>query len=221
MNGAEPPVPVQDPEEVRRIAERVLAGERFDEPPQSLVDRALEWIRDLWDRLFPDADPSVFEPGAGGTGGSSAFTVLVLVVAAVLLVVLARALRGTWRRGRRPHVADELDVDVEGRRSSAAWDDLARRLEAEGRWKDAMRARFGSLVERLVDRGVVADVPGRTSGEYRTDVRTALPEAAEAFAEAADLFDRAWYGDLPTGPDEAGRFTADAERVLDASGAGR
>jgi hypothetical protein len=222
VTALEPPVPVHDPDEVRRVADAVLAGDRFAEPPRSLVERFAAWLGDLWDRLFPDADPTAFDAGGGGSGGSSAVTVVVLVLAVVLLALLVRALRGTWKRSRRAdgHAA-ALDVDVEGRRSAAAWDDLARRLEAEGRWKDAMRARFGSLVERLVDRGVVDDVPGRTSGEYRGEVGHALPDAADDFAAAAELFERAWYGDLPTGPDEAGRFTEGAERVLAAAGARR
>jgi hypothetical protein len=136
------------------------------------------------------------------------------------VVVVVRSLRGSWRRRAKPRPA-ELDVDVAERRSAEAWDALARQLEAEGRWKDAMRARFGALVERLVDRGQVADIAGRTSGEYRTDVRSSLPEAADAFADAADLFDAAWYGDLPTGRDEAERFVRDAEHVLAASSGGR
>lgn len=221
MTSAPPPLPVHDPDEVRRVADEVLDRSQFDEPERSLVQRFLGWLGDLFDRFFGRDESTALDPtGGGGGGGSALVTIVVLAVAVVLVVAAARALRGTWwRRSRRAEEA--LDVDVEGRRSAAAWDELVRRLEAEGRWKDAMRARFGALVERLVDRGVVAEVPGRTTGEYRDDVRSTLPEVAGAFAEAADLFDRAWYGDLPTGPDEATRFTTDAERVLAAAGAGR
>jgi hypothetical protein len=217
---AEPPPPVHDPEEVRRLADEILSRSEFDVPEPSLLQRAIDWLLRQLERLFGgDGGSGGLESGGGGAGGSSLFTVLVLIVGLVLVVLVVRALRGTWVRRRRVEVED-LDVDVEGRRSAAAWDDLARRLEAEGRWKDGMRARFGSLVERLVDRGVVDDIPGRTTGEYRAEVRDALPEAGDAFSKAADLFDRAWYGDLPTGPAEAERFTADAERVLAAAGAG-
>jgi hypothetical protein len=216
---AEPPPPVHDPDEVRRAVEEVLGRDEFAEAEPSLLLRAVEWVLRQLERLFGgdgDREPTV-EVGGGGAGGSALVTVLVLLAAVVVVVVVVRALRGTWRR-RAPVARDDLDVDVHGRRDAAAWDDLARRLESEGRWKDGMRARFGSLVERLVDRGVVADVPGRTSGEYRADVRQALPEAGPPFAAAADLFDRAWYGDLPTGPAEAERFAADAEAVLAAAG---
>jgi hypothetical protein len=213
---AEPPVPIVDPEEVRRATDEVLARAAFDAPERSFVQRAVDWVLRQLDRLFGGDGDGSLGTGGGGRGGSSVFTILLLVLAIVLVVVVVRTLAGSWRR-RRP-APDPLEVDVEERRSAQAWDELARRLEAEGRWKDAMRARFGSLVERLVDDGLVADVPGRTSGEYRLDVRTSLPEVADAFADAADLFDRAWYGDLPTGPDEAQRFVQDAERVLAATG---
>jgi hypothetical protein len=219
---ADPPIPTQDPEEVRRIADEVLARSQFDAPERPLLRRVLDWVLRQLERIFGgDRDTGLdVEPGAGGSGGSSLFTLAVLLLAVVAVVLVVRALRGTWRRSRRPEPED-LDVDVEGRRTAEAWDALAERLEAEGRWKDAMRARFGSLVERLVDRGLVADMPGRTTGEYRVDVRSSLPEVADAFADAADLFDRAWYGDLPTGSTEAEAFTRRAELVLAAGEAGR
>jgi hypothetical protein len=218
---ADPPVPTRDPDDVRRLADEVLARREFDPPERSFVEQAVDWVLRQLDRLFGgDGGDGLPAGGGGGGGGSSLFTVLVLVVAVALVVAVVRSLAGTWQRRRRPP-ADELDVDVEERRSARAWDDLARRLEAEGRWKDAMRARFGSLVERLIEGGLVAEAPGRTSGEYRADVRASMPEVADAFAEAADLFDRAWYGDLPTGPAEAERFTRDAELVLAAGGGER
>ena len=214
------PVPEHDADEARRLADEILGRPEFAEPERSFFLRFVDWVVRQLERLFGgDGDPAQVGGEGGGAGGSAWFTVLLLVVAVALVVVVLRALQGTWT-GRRRVEDDPLDVDVEGRRDAAAWDELARRLEAEGRWKDAMRARFGSLVERLVEQGVVADVPGRTTGEYRREVRGALPEVGDDFAEASDLFDRAWYGDLPTGPEEAERFTTDAERVLAAVGAG-
>ena len=101
-------------------------------------------------------------------------------------------------------------IDVDGPEGEAA----ARRHEAAGEWKEGLRCRFRGLVERLIARGAIPDVPGRTAGEFRIDLRETLPDAAADFAGAADLFERAWYGDLPTGPDEAARFEGLAERVL-------
>jgi hypothetical protein len=208
-----PPPPTNDPEEVRRLADEILARREFAPKGRSWLERLLDWIARHLER-FLGANPDA--PGAA-TGGSRLFALAVLVVAVVVVVLVALRLRGTWHRRRRPP-PEPLDVDVETRRSANAWEQLAAQLEADGRWKEAMRARFGALVERLGDGGVVADVPGRTTGEYRADVRAAVPDVADEFAEAADLFDRAWYGDLPTGPTEAARFAEDAERVLAALG---
>ena len=148
------------------------AGRRDPRPPtsslrpdRSFVQRALDWILRQLERLFGgDGDGPV---GAGGWRW--------LRRLGVVHDPAARSpRRWSWSSssarsaGRGLAVAARilttLDVDVDVRRSASAWDELARRLEAEGRWKDAMRARFGSLVERLVDGGLVADVPGRTTG---------------------------------------------------------
>lgn len=209
-----------DPEEARRTADDVLSRSEFDEPEPTLFRRGVEWVLERLDRLFGrEGDEPVLGGGDAGAGGSSWFTILVLVVALVGTVLVARVLlRSGVLSRRQKRRSDELAVDVSERRSAQAWDELARRLEAEGRWKDALRARFGALVEQLIERGVVEDVPGRTTGEYRVQVRRALPDAGDDFAAAADLFDRAWYGDAPTGPDEAQRFVHDAERVLTSAG---
>ena len=60
---------------------------------------------------------------------------------------------------------------------------------------------------------MVDEVPGRTAGEYRTLVRGATPQLDEPFAGATELFERAWYGDEDTGPEEAATFHHLADRV--------
>ena len=44
-----------------------------------------------------------------------------------------------------------------------------------------------------------------------------MPAAAPEFSDAAELFDRAWYGNRTTGPDEAERFGELARRVEEQS----
>ena len=75
------------------------------------------------------------------------------------------------------------------------------------------------MVADLAARGVVDEVPGRTAGEYRTAVTRSTPAAAPDFSVATELFERAWYGAKPTGPDDSARFRELSERVL--MGAGR
>jgi hypothetical protein len=103
---------------------------------------------------------------------------------------------------------------TEPRRSAVNWRAEAERLEAEGNWKDALRCRYRSLVMELIERDVLRDVPGRTAGEYRVELREHAPTAATAFSGASELFERAWYGDLPTGATENERFQVLARDVL-------
>ena len=66
----------------------------------------------------------------------------------------------------------------------------------------------------LAERGILEEVPGRTAGEYRSELSLAAPGVAREFAGATDLFEAAWYGNRPTGEPEAGLFRDLAGRVL-------
>ena len=70
----------------------------------------------------------------------------------------------------------------------------------------------------LIDRGVLRDVPGRTAGEFRIELAETEPALTEPFAAASGLFEDAWYGDAPTGPDDAARFAELADTVQRGAG---
>jgi hypothetical protein len=201
---SELPVPDRDPETVRRLADDILSRPEFRRPQPSLFDRVMNWISD---RIA-----SVFD--ALGGGGSNALSWIVLVVAAVAAIYALVRIGRTVRRDPSVHEAVAVDVD----RSAADWRAEADRLEAQGKWKDALRCRYRALVADLVDRGVVQDVAGRTTGEYRREVASTLPTHATEFAGATELFERAWYGDEPTGEDESEQFRALSDGVLARSG---
>lgn len=69
-----------------------------------------------------------------------------------------------------------------------------------------MRCRYRALVGDLIAAGLLEDVPGRTTGEYRRDVAVRAPDRSSAYDEATELFELAWYADRATGPDENRRF---------------
>ena len=105
------------------------------------------------------------------------------------------------------------------RRGAAEWRADAESAERAGQWRLALRCRYRALVAELADKGLVEEVAGRTAGEYRAEMAGAAPGVAAPFAGATELFERAWYGDRPTGREEADRFRGLADEVL--AGVGR
>ena len=198
------PPPSAGSEEIRQGAEEILRRPEFQPPPRSLYQQALDKIGELLGEAI--------EAVVGGTSGA---VLAWLVLAAVVLVLVYLVVRGAQSGRRRADVMSMPVIDIDGEvgRAPGTWDAEAARLEGEGRWRDALRCRYRSLIAALAGAGVVDEIPGRTAGEYRTLVRQTRPQVDEPFAGATDLFERAWYGDEPTGPDESSDFRRLAERV--------
>jgi len=197
-----------DADEARRVAEQILSAPEYQEPAQSWWQKALQKVDEFISRIFGTLS------GSGG-GGSSiiGWIILVLAVAAAVTVVVL-AVRSI-RRSKRVKVEedDEAKPRRHRREPRLDWQAEAEKLEAEGRWRDGLRARYRALVGELSRQQVVDPAVSRTTGEHRREVGQAVPEAAPEFGDAAELFDRAWYGNRPTGPEESERFRDLARKV--------
>ncbi len=180
--------------EIRRVTSKVFERSEFDESP-SWIQRVLDWIS----RHLPSG--SVGSGGFAGAAGSLIGYVLMILLVLVVVVVVAVVVRGWVRRPRPDEPEIEIDEE-EPERTVGEWAAAAERFEAQGEWREALRCRYRELVGRLVDRGAVPPVPGRTTGELRIDVTATAPTAAGAFDEVSTLFELAWYADLPTGEAE-------------------
>jgi hypothetical protein len=202
------PPPDHDPDEVRRAADDILARPEFQAAEPSIWDDIRDWIGERFADLF--------SRGAEGAQGSPLFGYLVLAAAlAGVAYLLYRWLSGLSRDAE----ADDADVVLTDDHFVAAdWRTAAERCESAGDWKEAIRCRYRVLVSELVERQVVGDAPGRTAGEYRREVAGGIPDAAPPFDEATELFERAWYADEPTGPDENRSIRALTERVVERVG---
>jgi len=189
------PPPVHDAEEVRQAADAILADPRYDVPPEPLPERILGWFAEQIGKVL------------GSVVGSGAGTVIAwaAVAAAIGLVVHLIVRHGRIGRIELP-VRARASTMVELSRSPAEWRAEADALEAEGRWREGLRARYRGLIAELVGLGDLPDRAGRTAGEHVADVSRRRPAAAEPMAAATALFERAWYGGAATGPDEARRF---------------
>jgi len=199
------PEPQRSAEEARRAADQVLADAVFDRPAPGLLERARDWFFERID----EAIQAVVASGGGGLVGWA--VVAVLVVVALLLVV--RFTRGVQRE---PGAV----VATAGGPARPATDWLAEavRLESAGDWRGGLRSRHRALVASLAARGLLDEVPGRTTGEYRVEVARRVPAVASDFDGATSLFELAWYGGRPVDADDAGRFADLSERVLVGSG---
>lgn len=197
------PPPEQDPQAVRELADRILGDARYDRPPRPLAERVLDWIGDRLADLLGSL--------VGGGGGTVIAWLVLLGSIGGVVYLLVRY--GGVSLPALPESNRET-VMVELTRSPAEWRAEAAAHEAVGRWAEGLRCRHRALVADLVRQGVVADQAGRTAREHGRDVAAHLPSVAPAMAEATDLFEVAWYGGRPTGPDEARRFEVLEAAVL-------
>lgn len=207
------PPPAAGADEIRSGAEEILSRSEFQRPPKSLYQRALD---EIFERVADFLDLVV----SGSRGAVLAWILLALMVGAVVFLVA----RGLQRDRRRRVDGAPEGVDVEVRRPAADWAAEAAKHEAAGAWRDALRCRYRWMIASLAGAGIVDEVPGTTAGEYRVLVGAAVPGAAQPMAGATELFERAWYGNEGTGPEEASAFSDLAGRVLSGSspgGAGR
>ena len=200
------PEPTHDPDRARQLADEILSRPEYqwtDDRP--LIERINDWIGDQLARL-----------GSALAFGGLPVWVGYLILGALLggLAYLIWRTRDSWlraagpgRRGGRGRVVVSADEDL------VDWPAEVARAEAEGRWRDALRARYRVLVGDLAARGVLGDLVGRTTGELTAEVRTVAPAAGPAFAAATDLFEAAWYGGAPVGPGDRDRFVPLADEA--------
>jgi nitrogen fixation protein FixH len=69
----------------------------------------------------------------------------------------------------------------------------------------------------LARRGLIDEVPGRTTGEHRDQMREVRPAVSPEFDEAAELFDGAWYGRAHVDADDDDHFKVLALDVMTAA----
>jgi len=178
---AAPTGPVPDPTTIRQAARDILRRPEFRTAPQPPLTRLQHWISSQLQHLID----SVLSGNGLGLAGL-AFTV---VIVAALAVIAVRVVRSS-------SIDRAVGYALDGpRRPATDWRAEAAAAEAVGDWRNALRCRYRALVADLAARGVIEEVAGRTTGEYRSAVDLAQPGAAMDFGVATDLFEAAWYGD--------------------------
>lgn len=207
-----------DPDDIRDVACEATASAQTCNPPPP-------------DPVQPRDIPDIGDPPSG-LGLIGQLLVVVLVAALVLMIVW---LVMRWRDGQVVDAdgddGDDLDRDEEVDEEIGArvidvetpperWRRHAAEHRAAGRYREAIRCQYRALVGDLARAGYVDEIPGRTSGEERSQVADIAPGLADAFATAADAFDVAWFDDGVVTSDDDLRFLAAETTVLDAALAG-
>jgi Domain of unknown function (DUF4129) len=197
---ADLPPPDHSPARAREAADQILARPEYQwGDDRSVVDRIGEWVADQIGRLT-----APFGGSAGGVPTWVGWLVLILLVALVGLLIYRS--RAGWRRDRATSPAAGGRVVVSADEGAIDWEAEVARCEAEGRWREALRARYRVLVGELARRRIIGDMVGRTAGELVDEVRVTSPAVAPSFAAATELFEAAWYGGAPVGPPDRDRF---------------
>lgn len=196
----------QDPDAVREDACLLLSPEVECNPPTPDVD-------------IDDRSP-------GGSGGGSAIVWLLLAAAVAVLVALVIRTVATRVRDRdvddvEPADGDEIvpldEALIDPDNSPADWRSRSQRHRAAGEHRDALRCEYRALVGDLARRNLLDEVPGRTTGEERAQLRRTTPVVTAAFGAAADMFDGVWYGAVDATAEMVQRFDALEQEVLAAT----
>lgn len=204
-----------EPETARATAEEILSRSEFQPQPPSLLSRFFGWLGDVL-----GGGPQ--DPGSASMGAPSALRVLVWAVLAALVVLvvvlLVRSARGMAlpRRRRRAKISevDEISAlpDAAANPTVGSLSEFdpgeVDALEAAGRWRDALLARYRGAVTHLSGAGVVDAQPATSSAELRAVVDAHHSELSAHFAQLTATFETVWYG----GADADEALAADARR---------
>lgn len=207
---ADPLEPVdQDPDAVRREAcEVVSRDDSICSPPE------------------PRPPSTSSGPGLDWLGYLLWLVLIGLVLFAVVALVRHFIARGGGRKKKNASNGDDENLDeieigavaVDRSREPTNWREEAEQHRRAGRYREALRCRYRALVGDLARRGLIDEIPGRTTGEERTQLRHVQPVADMPFTSAADLFDNAWYGHLAVDADDDDAFQALERDVLTRTG---
>ncbi len=193
-----------DPGRIGGIVQEVLGRPEFQQPEPGLIERirraVLEALADLLGGLL-----------TGGTADLIGWGVA-LLAATALAVLTVRFLRGTSLRGG---VSAGDRSEVHEPPDPSRWLREAEVHARAGRIRQAARSRYRALLAELELRGILEDRPGKTVGEETADLRRTRPAVAVPFADAAEVFQTAWYGPREPHPDDLHRLSGLCDRVLE------
>jgi hypothetical protein len=168
------------------------------------LSRALERLRNLRMRQMNAPNMRLPAFSLGGDILRGLMWLVILSAAGYLLFLGVKHVRWRQRLERR---ATALLEEEEPLRTIDEWLEIADRLEAEGRYREAVRALYLACLLRFDEALIARFDRGQTNWEHlaRIEASPRLPEHIE-FREPTRLFDRVWYGKILRGKEDVQLF---------------
>jgi hypothetical protein len=178
-----------DPEAVRAAAREILSQPEYTAHEMTWWRQLMYYAAHPWEAVSDGIDWLLGHLAGTGPGAVVAWIFVVAFLGGLVFLIVTLT-RSTTRDNAIPVGLAPSTRD----RTPAEFLEEAERMEAEGRWRQAIRMRYAALLAELGLAGFIRLRPGRTTGEYLMEVRSNLPAAAESFGSATQVFERAWYG---------------------------
>jgi hypothetical protein len=117
------------------------------------------------------------------------YPVALIVIFLALILILKRFRRlPSFKRDHGVTVEPQSRADPESiKREAYEW-------SQKGDYRQAIRCLFLSLLLYLDNMGLLTYDPGKTNGQYLSEVHKGMDNEAETFASLTLLFERKWYG---------------------------
>lgn len=166
---------------------------------QSLWDRLLRFIGDLFERLFEAV--STVQYGR---------TIVIVLVTLAVAVVLARLVMGIVAERKEGKANSREGAST--RRGAQLAD--AERLASNGEYTAAAHLLFAVLLAAGGARGEFRVHPSKTLGDYARDIRRRATAWQQPFAAFRHRFDRAMYSDTACSAEDYEGLLADVQAML-------
>lgn len=181
LAAADPYAP--DGDEAREWAEQELQNPRYAEAKPTWFDNLAQQVADFIQGLFT--------PATGGQFGGLALVIIVIVVVAAAITVLI-----LWGRPRASRSVRRRNHDLLGERDARTAAQLrteAERHAREADWDAATVLGFRAIARDLLERDVIAPMPGATAQAIARDAAATFVAYGAQLSEAASAFDDVRY----------------------------
>ncbi|MFW6386579.1 MAG: hypothetical protein ACOCZM_01270 [Bacillota bacterium] len=174
-------------EEFNRVVE--LVEKNYD---YSIL-RLQKYLADIQDKIYNLVDSSGGESQVSFSGGNEGIYIFLGAILFIIIVglVFAFITRNFRREGR---VKEILGEKIEEDATSVSYREKARTFREEGRYRQAVRCEFISLLLFMEEKNIIYHNENRTNREILQTLRQKSFSGMRAFRELMVMFNYTWYG---------------------------